>query len=779
MLEKASGSRPRTTVIHHTLTPARHGEVAVFAALSVGQKRARLFFNGATAHKDITSPDLTDLTVTVLRGQAGVHVDGYFTGAPSQVSLRVAEQSLSLPLLPTQIACLAGQDCLLTTLNQAHARPREHASPLLDPDYIRRWLRHHAQHQGATAAVILNRLGKNNGGADFADRLSGKIQNTDLRTLVIIDIPGPTGQPNAPDARELILAPDAPGKRRMEAPKADPWTAPFGDEILLEYARHAWLAQAAGVAYLDLSDWLAPTTETTVFEAARAARPDAVISLTGRRAYAWKLPKKGNATPGDHICSPFDIKATFQRWVASPARLVEIPHIWRPHRLIGATAQPTTNRALWRFMSLCHPGAAPAQLVPKSSLREDPALLALAHDIFGHEPFRVPAPKTMKSTLAKDRGDKIVLVTAMKNEGPFLLEWIAYHRAIGVSDIIVFTNDCDDGTDTLLDLLAARGVVEHYPNPYQKMGLKPQHAAFRAAEKLSTVRSADWLMTLDVDEYINVHVGEGRLADLFAAIGDANMISCTWRLFGNGDIAGFTDDFLLRQFTRCAVKGAARPHQAWGFKTLYQNNGIFRKLGVHRPKGLHGAAVDQLKWVNGSVSPMPASEFRSAWRSNTATVGYDLVTLNHYAVRSTESFLVKRDRGRVNHVDRDQGAAYWFRMNHNTTEDTSIQRMVPALTAEWTNLMEDPAIAKAHTDCVARHREKIAALRAQPEPATFFDLLNSDRFRTLSRILPAFGANVFLAGPDSVPETLTTRFRDVPPPDGFYFTVDAPEDVQH
>jgi hypothetical protein len=57
--------------------------------------------------------------------------------------------------------------------------------------------------------------------------------------------------------------------------------------------------------------------------------------------------------------------------------------------------------------------------------------------------------------------------------------------------------------------------------------------------------------------------------------------------------------------------------------------------------------------------------FRNAWRSTFETVGYDLVQLNHYAVRSAGSFLVKRDRGRVNQVDRDQGLAYWFRMIRN------------------------------------------------------------------------------------------------------------------
>ena len=51
------------------------------------------------------------------------------------------------------------------------------------------------------------------------------------------------------------------------------------------------------------------------------------------------------------------------------------------------------------------------------------------------------------------------IVTTMKNEGPFLLEWIAYHRAIGVSDFLVYTNDCTDGTDRMLKLLQKKNIV--------------------------------------------------------------------------------------------------------------------------------------------------------------------------------------------------------------------------------------------------------------------------------------------------------------------------------
>ncbi|WP_417806434.1 hypothetical protein [Thioclava sp.] len=36
---------------------------------------------------------------------------------------------------------------------------------------------------------------------------------------------------------------------------------------------------------------------------------------------------------------------------------------------------------------------------------------------------------------------------------------------IGAADFIVFSNDCFDGTDKILDRLDAMGVVQHLPNP--------------------------------------------------------------------------------------------------------------------------------------------------------------------------------------------------------------------------------------------------------------------------------------------------------------------------
>ncbi len=378
--------------------------------------------------------------------------------------------------------------------------------------------------------------------------------------------------------------------------------------------------------------------------------------------------------------------------------------------------------------------------------------------------MRIPEEQAVERSGSKPR---TAIVTTMKNEGPFILEWLAYHRVIGVDDFLIYTNDCTDGTDTMLQMLEEKGLVQHRENPFRGSGLKPQHAALQAAEDEAVIKTADWLVCMDVDEFINIKCGAGRLADLFAAAGDANMISMTWRLFGNNDVRDFTGGLILRDFTRCAFEVTRKPHQAWGFKTLFRNTGIFKKLGVHRPKGLKPQLWEDIRWINGSGRDMPREMFRNGWRSSLSTYGYDLVQLNHYAVRSAESFLVKRDRGRVNHVDRDQGLSYWFRMNNNAEEERSIQRMIPALEAEMARLLADPEIAAAHEHSCRKHREKIEELKTRDDMQELFRELTGDKLRKLSRMHAHFGANVFLSGPGVIPDEIAGKDPD----SDFWFTV--------
>jgi len=626
-------------------------------------------------------------------------------------------------------------------------------------------LAHHALAFGVTGAVFYDRNPDPDPKFDQALSKALKALEIDM-TVVLLSAP-PLGK-DEPSLTEVYMAPAAPGKGRMEPPPHDPWRSNLAQALVYEIAKWRFLAEARAVACLDACDILplGPNPFDLVQEAG-------VVRLHGTPCYPWRVRGGLEAAFGDHIVRQFDNAYGVSRWCVCP-RVAGLSRIWRLVRVAETDAAPTLS--FWRAMSLRVPGAATSKLVPKTSVIEDAGLLELARAL-GHDPVRAPATE-IKATESKPvETMKTTIVTCMKNEGPFLLEWIAYHRVIGVEGFIVYTNDCTDGTDSFLTLLQDKGLCQHRANPWQKGDAQsPQYTALEASEAEPVVQDADWAVCMDVDEFIDIKIGDGTLADLYRACEGANLISMTWRLFGDSGVVDYVDAPIIGQFDRCAPELIRKPHQAWGFKTLFRRIDIFRKFGVHRPKGLQPEHWEKIHWVNGSGRPMPKSTLRNGWRSTTETYGYDWVQLNHYAVRSVESFLVKRDRGRVNHTDRDQGKNYWFRMSHNVDQDRSIMRMLPRLQAEMARLLADPEIRAAHEHSVAKHRERIAELKTREDQMAFYQELTGLRMRNLTHRQAHFGSAVFSAGPHVIPDEIA--LADSLAPD-FFFTVEDTGEAQH
>lgn len=305
---------------------------------------------------------------------------------------------------------------------------------------------------------------------------------------------------------------------------------------------------------------------------------------------------------------------------------------------------------------------------------------------------------------------RATLVTTLKNEASFLLEWVAHHRAVGFTDLVIFTNDCADGTDAMAERLQAMGLARHLPNP-GPWDEGPQWAALKRAEALPEVTGADWVLVADVDEFVNIHAGEGRLADLIAALPPVEAVALTWRMFGNAGVVTHAPGLVTRRFFRAAPATLAWPWRAQMFKTLFRP-AAFGKLGVHRPKQPRGTPA----WADGSGRRVDlGGRLFSDYRQD----NYALVQLNHYALGSAEGFLVKAWRGRAN---REAGAfdlGYWVERNLNQVEDRSILRISPEVEA----LLADPVLGPLQAQAEAWRRARIAALLAEDEWRQFFGRL--------------------------------------------------------
>ena len=315
---------------------------------------------------------------------------------------------------------------------------------------------------------------------------------------------------------------------------------------------------------------------------------------------------------------------------------------------------------------------------------------------------------------------KITAVLCVRNEGAFLLEWLAHHRACGVTDFLVFSNDCDDGTDAMLDRLEALGWLTHVRNPGPH-GEGPQWSALKLADKHPLVTGADWLLPLDIDEFVNVHVGDRTIPALLAALPEATAITLTWRVFGNAGVVDYRDEPVTETFTRAAPAVLHWPWRALLFKTLVRNDGSYAKLGVHRPRSPDPGRMAGQQWQDGAGRVLPTTFRTKRIFSDVGRDPYALVQLNHYPLGAVQSFVLKRDRGRAVHADGGLDTGYWVERNFNAVEDRSIL----ALDSKGLRLglQADPVLGPLHQAAVVWRQQRFRTLMQDDAWRSFYGQL--------------------------------------------------------
>lgn len=307
--------------------------------------------------------------------------------------------------------------------------------------------------------------------------------------------------------------------------------------------------------------------------------------------------------------------------------------------------------------------------------------------------------------------DLYTVVSAMKNEGPFILEWVAHYKTLGFDDIIVCTNDCTDPTVEILRRLQEMGLaVQH--NTIVRAGGIHRSALRQATRRYDIVKNAKWVFICDIDEFLNIHVGDGSARALVAESGnDADVISVPWRNFGPDGREDFVDQPVTEQFTKGELPWDAKLRPATGkfVKSLYTNQDKFQRAGLHAPVAKKELR-DDVKWV------LPGGDIyvQNGARTEDPPL-FDKAQVNHYALKSLDSYLVQRARGRANHSSQTIGMEYWDRFNHNDETDLTINRYADKSGAFLAELKADPILAELHEKAVDWHRRKALSLKMDPD----------------------------------------------------------------
>lgn len=280
--------------------------------------------------------------------------------------------------------------------------------------------------------------------------------------------------------------------------------------------------------------------------------------------------------------------------------------------------------------------------------------------------------------------DTITVCAIVKDERPYLIEWVAYYRLLGFDRFELYSNDCSDGTDRLLDAMQADGLVEHRRWP-SRTGLIPQNSAYEDALKRCATR---WILFVDADEFLRL-VEDRDIHQFLARFPeDVSAVAMSWRVFGSSGLTRYEPAPVIERFTRAAPADHASNFHVKSMAVAAHVAAV----------GPHGVSLLQGRYVapNGKDIVLERNAFMRPPRLRVAQI-------NHYVVKSRAEFEAKRRRGNVA-VPPDQltGAALRdeaFFIKHAAHDDefTEILVRLPEVKAEMARISRrilaiDPAL---------------------------------------------------------------------------------------
>lgn len=268
-----------------------------------------------------------------------------------------------------------------------------------------------------------------------------------------------------------------------------------------------------------------------------------------------------------------------------------------------------------------------------------------------------------RSASPPPRGD-LAICAIMKNEARNVVEWIAYHRAVGVDKFYLYDNGSTDDTVAVLQPLVDAGLVELTDWP-QRPG---QIAAY---EDFARRHGAEWTWAafIDLDEFITIFDGRS-IVEWLVNFSHVGAVALQWMNFGPAgyeerprglQIEAFnkrvTNRYLVNGHVKCLVRMER-----------------FQKVASPHAFFVDGPVLNELSQeVSGGPSSYDIQE----------TIRHDEICINHYYTRSREDWARKIVGGCADN-ETVQRSLEWFDLyvRDATIVDERIQIRVPRVREE-------------------------------------------------------------------------------------------------
>lgn len=268
---------------------------------------------------------------------------------------------------------------------------------------------------------------------------------------------------------------------------------------------------------------------------------------------------------------------------------------------------------------------------------------------------------------------KLLVAAIVKNEIDALLEWVAYHRVVGVSGFIIADNGSNDGSRALLDGLETLGIatVLDFPTVAEQ---KPQLPAYERILR-SCDTDIDLLAFIDADEFlVSLDPEQSLITSLKEWFDDSSVsaVALNWANFGsNGEL--FAEEGLVTE--RFTQRAPQQFNANKNFKSIVRPNCANHFNNPHHADLRYGRYID----TQGNDLVLHPKHGNGV----SAEVVWSGVRVNHYVVKSLEEFLLgKHLRGSAATANRVKHKAYFKAHDRNDETCLLAAALAPKVKAE-------------------------------------------------------------------------------------------------
>lgn len=227
------------------------------------------------------------------------------------------------------------------------------------------------------------------------------------------------------------------------------------------------------------------------------------------------------------------------------------------------------------------------------------------------------------------------------NEAEYIIEWIEYHRLVGVQKFYIYDNESSDNVKELLKPYIDNNIVEYFfingkhielykaktPKDYyterNRFSQTIQWPAYNAIIHHAKYHTF-WLAFIDIDEFI-VPISTEKITDFLKNFENEAGIEINWLMYGHSGHITKTNHFVIERF---------KHHSQFGLKENTQRKVVVNPRHVFQQR-IHTAVLFEGK-------QFVDSDGKTAHHINGYTPKHDKIRINHYLTKSFEEWCIRR-----------------------------------------------------------------------------------------------------------------------------------------